>query len=160
MNKLFVLFLFFFSLSAASSTVSLDEILVRTDAVSLKKFDLPEQNAHEIYYIVNLQYPEPALTNTHLEKLNALGWSKCSTPNSGWVSFIDGTQGIGKERGVFQNVSYWHKEKALLMIAMKYYTEIGKDNCCLEVPDNTQQQVFIVEYTGSDLEKSLGLTCK
>ena len=159
MNRLLVLLATLVSLSTACASPSLDAVLIRRDAHDLQKLSFAE-NARQIYYDVNLTYPKTALTGEHFKKLRALGWSKCTAPREGWESYIDVSQGENRERSVFQNISYWYKDKTLLTISMMYYASVTKEKRCIEVPDNSQQRVIILEHSGPDVKEGLGITCQ
>jgi hypothetical protein len=108
---------------------------------------------------VNLKYPATALTDAHFVQLKKLGWSKCSGYREGWESHVDASKGEGRERSVFQNISYWSKGNTLLTALMKYDAGVAKDKRCLDVPDNTQQNVVLIEDSNPGTKEWLKITC-
>jgi len=146
-------------LSTAWADSSVDKLLIHRDAHDVKRYSFPEGNSRQISYGVNLQYPATALTDATFAELKKRGWAKCSGYPSGWDSYVDASKGKGHERTVFQNNSYWFRGTTLLTISMRYYTGVTKEAHRLEVPDNTQQQVVVLENTNSGLKEKLGITC-
>jgi hypothetical protein len=159
MKKLLVLLAAIMPLSIACAATSTDQALIRPDARNVEKLSFPESNSRQISYTVNLKYPDTALTNVHFEQLRKLGWSKCSASREGWDSYVDSSRGEGRERSVFQNISYWYKGNTLLTVSMMYYASVTKDKRCLDVPDNTQQRVIVLEHSGPGVKEGLGITC-
>lgn len=159
MKNLFVLLAVLVPLSAECDTAAIDQVLIRSDARNVEKLAFPESDSRQISYSMNLKYPETALTNAHFDRLRKLGWSKCSAPREGWDSYVDSSKGKGRERSVFQNISYWSKENTLLTISMMYYASVTKDKRCLDAPDNTQQRVILLEHKGPGVKEGLGITC-
>ncbi|HTQ72896.1 MAG TPA: hypothetical protein VMI74_01310, partial [Burkholderiales bacterium] len=60
---------------------------------------------------------------------------------------------------VFQNNSYWFKGSTMLTISMRYYAGVAKGSHRLKVPDNTQQQVVVLENGNPGVKEKLGITC-
>lgn len=145
--------------TAACATSSIEEVLIHRDARDVQKRSLPESKSLQISYSVNLKYPATALTDAHFLQLKKLGWSKCSGYREGWDSFVDASKPKGHERSVFQNMSYWSKDSTLLTIVMKYDAGVTKDKRCLDAPDNTQQQVILLEKSSPGTKEWLKITC-
>lgn len=56
-------------------------------------------------------------------------------------------------------MSYWSKDSTLLTIVMKYDAGVTKDKRCLDAPDNTQQQVILLEKSSLGTKEWLKITC-
>ncbi len=143
----------------ACAASSIDEVLIHSDARNVQKRSSPESKTRQISYRVDLKYPTTALTDAHFMKLKKLGWSKCSGYREGWDSFVDASKLKGQERTVFQNMSYWFKGSTLLTVAMKYDASVTKNKGRLDVPDNTQQQVILLEDSNPGTKEWLKITC-
>ncbi len=76
-----------------------------------------------------------------------------------WDSYVDASKGKDREQTIFQNNSYWFKGTTLLTISMRYYAGVTKNTHRLKVPDNTQQQVVVLENTNPVVKEKLGITC-
>jgi hypothetical protein len=144
---------------AACAASSIDEVLIHHDARDVQKLSSPESKSRQISYSVNLKYPTTALTDAHFMQLKKLGWAKCSGYREGWDSFVDASKPKGQERSVFQNMSYWTKGSTLLTILMKYDAGVTKDKRRLDAPDNTQQQVILIEDSNPGAKEWLKITC-
>ncbi len=107
----------------------------------------------------NLKYPATALTDATFAEIKKLGWSKCSGHPGNWDSYVDASKGKDREQTIFQNNSYWFKGTTLLTISMRYYAGVTKNTHRLKVPDNTQQQVVVLENTNPVVKEKLGITC-
>lgn len=141
----------------ACAASSIDELLVVRGARDVKKYS--ENNSSQISYSIDLQYPAKALTDSTLAEIKKRGWAKCSGYPEGWDSFVDASKGSGSERSVFQNNSYWFKDDTLLTLSMRYYAGVTKDKRRLDAPDNTQQQVIVLENKNPGVKEKLGLKC-
>ena len=145
--------------TAACAVSSVGEVLIHRDARNVQKLPLPESKSRQISYSVNLKYPATALTEAHFVQLKKLGWSKCSGYREGWESHVDASKGESRERSVFQNISYWSKGNTLLTALMKYDAGIAKDKRCLDAPDNTQQNVVLIEESNPGTKEWLKIIC-
>jgi len=143
---------------SACAALTLDEVIIHRDAQNVQKSSF-SSSTHQITYSVNLKYPRTALTVADLEKLNKLGWTKCSGKQEGWRSFVDASKGKNQERTTFQNISYWQHGDTLLTILMKYDAGVTSDGRRLDVPDNTQQHVLLLEDNNANTKEWLGVTC-
>ncbi len=159
MKKLLASLILCAPLSMACAESSIDELLIRSDARDVKKYSFPESKSRQISYSVNLKYPATALTDAAFDELKKRGWSKCSGYPASWDSYVDASKGKGGEQTVFQNNSYWFKDTTLLTISMRYYAGVAKDTHRLKVPDNTQQQVVVLENSNPGVKEKLGITC-
>jgi len=159
MRKLLMSLLLYIPFSTTLADASVDELLVRRDARDVKKYSIPEGNSRQISYSVNLKYPETALTDATFAELEKRGWSKCSGYRAGWDSYVDASKGKDREGTVFQNNSYWFKGSTMLTISMRYYAGVAKGSHRLKVPDNTQQQVVVLENGNPGVKEKLGITC-
>jgi len=146
-------------LSTACADSSIDELVIHRDARDVKKYSFPESNSRQISYSVNLKYPATALTDATFAEIKKLGWSKCSGYPGKWDSYVDASKGKDREQTIFQNNSYWFKGTTLLTISMRYYAGVTKNTHRLKVPDNTQQQVVVLENTNPVVKEKLGITC-
>lgn len=145
--------------TAACGASSIDEVLVRSDARDVKKHSFAESKSRQISYSVDVTYPATAVTDVHFAQLKKMGWAKCSGYGEGWVNFVDASKPKGQERTVFQNMSYWSKGKTLLTVAMRYDAGVTKDKNRLDAPDNTQQQVVLLEDGNPDAKEWLKISC-
>ena len=159
MKKLLASLLLISLFSMAWADTSVDELLVHRNAHDLKKYSFPEGNSRQISYGVNLKYPETALTGATFAELEKRGWSKCSGYRAGWDSYVDASKGKDREKTVFQNNSYWFKSSTLLTISMRYYAGVAKGGRRLKAPDNSQQQVVVLENSNPGVKEKLGITC-
>lgn len=144
---------------AACADSSVDKILIHPDAQDMQKRTFADSKSRQISYSVNLKYPATVLTDVHFMQLRKTGWSKCSGYREGWDSFIDASRPKGQERTVFQNTSYWSKGNTLLTIVMRYDAGVTKGQGRLDVPDNTQQQVILLEDNNAGTKEWLKITC-
>jgi hypothetical protein len=145
--------------TAACAVSSIDEVLIRPDARDVQKHSFAENKSRQISYGVDLKYPATALTDAHFAQLKKMGWAKCSGYREGWENFVDASKPKGQERTVFQNMSYWSKGKTLLTVAMRYDAGVTKDKNRLDVPDNTRQQVILLEDSNPGTKEWLKITC-
>lgn len=159
MKKLLVSLLLWVPFSMAWADSSIDELLIRRGARDVKKYSFPEGNSRQISYGMNLKYPATALTDATFVELEKRGWSKCSGYSIGWDSYVDASNGKDREQTVFQNNSYWFRGTTLLTISMRYYAGVAKGGHRVGVPDNTQQQVVVLENSNPGVKEKLGLTC-
>lgn len=158
MKKILALAVVFVPLMISCSSSSLDGVLIHRDARDVKRYS--ESNSRQISYSVDLKYPATALTDSTFAELKKLGWSKCTSSPEGWDSFVDASKGSGREQSVFQNNSYWFKDGTLLTISMRYYAGVAKDKRRLDAPDNTQQQIVVLENSNPGVKEKLGITCQ
>ena len=159
MKTLLVSLLLCVPFSTAWADSSIDELLIRRDARDVKKYSFPESNSRQISYSVNLKYPATALTEATFAELGKRGWAKCSVYPIGWNSYVDASNGKDREQTIFQNNSYWFKGTTLLTISLRYYASVAKGGHRVKVPDNTQQQVVVLENSNPGVKEKLGLTC-
>jgi len=157
MRKLLLLLAALVPLLVACSSSPIDELLVHPNALAVKKHS--DTNSREISYRIDLKYPATALDEAKFDQLRKLGWSKCSGYSEGWTSFVDASGGEGREQTVFQNNSYWFKENTLVTVSMRYYAGVTKDKRGLNTPDNTQQQVVVLENKNPGVKEKLGIAC-
>ena len=141
----------------ACAASSIDDLLIVHGARGVKKYS--EKNSSQISYSVDLHYPEKALTDSTFAELEKRGWAKCSGYPQGWDSFVDASRGEGREQTVFQSNSYWFKDGTLLTISMRYYAAVAKNKRRLEAPDNTRQQIVVLESKNPGVKEKLGLKC-
>ena len=144
---------------AACAASSIDEVLIHRNAQDVQKHSSAESKSRQISYSVNLKYPATALTDTHFTQLKKHSWSKCSGYREGWESHVDASKGEGRERSVFQNISYWSKGNTLLTVLMRYDADVAKDKRCLDMPDNMQQNVTLIEDSNPGTKEWLKITC-
>jgi hypothetical protein len=142
----------------AVATSSIEQALIREDARNVQRLSFPESKTKQISYDVELVYPGTALADSHFAQLTKLGWSKCYGYREGWESYIDASK-EGHERSVFQNLSYWYKDKALLTIAMRYDASAAPDKRRLDAPDNRWQRVVILEDHNPGAKEWLKISC-
>ena len=159
MKKLLVLIFLVSPFSFVHAEQLLDKVLIRSDALEVRKISFPENNGRQINYKLSLEYPITALMDENFQQLKKLGWSRCSGYHKGWENYVDSSKGDGLERSVFQNNIYWFKSGTLLTISMRYYAGVTKNKQCLEVPDNTQQHVVVLENSAKGIKEKLGITC-
>jgi hypothetical protein len=157
MKKLLASLILCVPLSMACADSPVDELLIHREARDIKKYS--ESNWRQISYSVDLKYPATALTDATFAELKKRGWSKCLGYPGSWDSYVDASKGKGGEQTVFQNNSYWFKDTTLLTISMRYYAGVAKDTHRLKVPDNTQQQVVLLENSNPGVKEKLGITC-
>jgi len=157
MSKLLALSVVFVPLMVGCASSPIDELLIHREARDVKKRS--ETNWRQISYSVDMKYPVTALTDATFAEMRKLGWSKCSGSKEGWDSFVDASEGGGREQTVFQNNSSWFKDNTLVTISMRYYADVTKDKRRLNVPDNTQQHVIVLENTNPGVKEKLGITC-
>lgn len=139
------------------SYAAIDALLVHRDARDVKKFS--ETNWRQISYSVDMKYPAMALSDATFAEMKKLGWSKCSGYREGWDHFVDATKGEGHEQTVFQNISYWFQDGALVTVSMRYYAGVTKDKRRVDTPDDAQQQVVVLENKNPGVKEKLGITC-
>ena len=112
----------------------LDAILIHPNARDVQRHEYPLSKSRQTSYRVELKYPETAVSASAFFKLKALGWAKCSTPQEGWNSLVDASRGEEHKETVFQNMSYWKNNNALLSIVMRYSAGVDKAGHQLEAP--------------------------
>jgi hypothetical protein len=145
------------TLGCAASPI--DDVPIHADAQDVHRQSVPGSRSKEISYRVQLAYPQSAVSEDQLKRLEGRGWSKCSGYHVGWDRYVDASHGPTHERTVFQNTSYWSKRDTLLMIAMIYYGGVTKDGDVVADPGNSDQFVAITEDHGPATKMALKLTC-
>lgn len=159
MIKALLLLMTLVPLSARCADSSLDDILIHRNARNVETRVLPESNVRQITYDVNLKYPLTAFTESTFAEFKKRGWSRCSGYPEGWDSYVDQSEGNGREHTIFQNNSYWSRGNALLTISMRYYAGIAKGARRLKVPDNTKQQIVVLENDNPEVKERLRIQC-
>ena len=102
--------------------------------------------ARQQHYIVEAVYPDKKVLEFYTNNIGP-PWAACDYKDE-WKSFEEAV----KEALVFvhQFLRYWANFETgrLLMLAVRYESEC--DEHC-EVPDNTKQNVYLVEYREGDM---------
>jgi hypothetical protein len=145
---------------SACTASPIDEIPIPTNAQNVHRQSTEESKSKEISYKVQATYPQGALTDELFDKLKLQGWSKCSGYQMGWNSYVDASRGVGHERTVFQNISYWSKGDALLMFAMLYYGGVTQSGAPVSAPGNSDQFVAVTEDHDPAVKTTLKLACR
>ena len=116
------------------------------DAEHVKEFNTGYGAARQQHYIVEAVYPDEKVLEFYSNNIGP-PWAACDYKDE-WKSFED----AAKEAPVFvhQFLRYWanYETGRLLMLAVRYESEC--DEYC-EVPDNTKQNVYLVEYREDDI---------
>ena len=150
----------FWACGATRSLASpVDDIPIPSDALDVHRQSYMDSKSRELSYRLDRPYPQSAPSAEHLKVLTAGGWAKCSGGHVGWDSYVDASRGSEHERTVFQNVTYWSKGDALLMIASFYYEKVGQAGRPARVPGNSDEFVVITEDHNPEVKKKLKLTC-
>lgn len=145
--------------STACAGNELEKLLIVNGAYDVQRHDFADNNAHHIYYKVDLKYPKAAIGAPQFQSLKRLGWSECSGGKKEWDSYPEMAE--GREFGVHQKLIYWAKGDRLLTIGMRYYSGLSKDKKNATLPDNSVQYVFVIVDGNKGLQtKRLGISCK
>lgn len=146
--------------SIACAQLTVEKALVVKGAYELQKHTFADGKARQIYYKVNLKYPDTTLTDHQFRQLKKLGWSRCSGYREGWDSYVDAAEGEGHEKTIHQNNTYWSKDNKLLLTTMRYYSRVTKSKRRLRFPDKTVQHVVILIDSDPGMQKHLGISCE
>lgn len=122
------------------------ELPVHPDAEHMQEFNLGYRAAKQQQYFVEAVYPDKQVLEFYSKNIGP-PWVACGFKDE-WESFEDAT----KDEPIFvhQFLRYWANFETgrLLMLAVRYESEGGEYR---EVPDNTKQNVYIVEYREGDI---------
>jgi hypothetical protein len=145
---------------AASCIASpIDELPIPPDARDIHRQSFTDAKSRELSYRIERPYPQESPTAEQSKMLAVQGWTRCSGATVGWDSFVDASRGSGHERTVFQNVSYWSRGDALLMIAALYYGKVDPSGRPVSTPGNSAEFVAISEDHNPAVREKLKLTC-
>ena len=123
------------------------------DAQESVSFEFEDGIAFQRIYLVNRKYPYHGVID-HYEKVIGEPWTSCNPKNS-WMDYLDYS---GKEHvRIHQIVRYWANYKAnrLLLLSVRYISNIDNKNKVLTAPDNDRQSIILVEYIEPELASSL-----
>lgn len=130
------------------------------DALNVKQLDLSEIGAKELNYLVQLNFPDTAISPQQYERLNSYGWKKCKGVPIGWSVYEDDSH-QGVSYCVWSTRAYLAKGNRTMSIAQEY-TEPRKSGTCSNAPSSAEQQVIVTVYehsTAHDVRK-MGLICE
>jgi hypothetical protein len=139
----------------ACSKSSIENVLIHQAATDVQRHDFPESKSYQVSYRVSLKYPAAAVSDTEFAQLERLGWRMCSDSQQEWESFLDASEGDGKEKTVFQRLSYFRKGESLLTIALRYYADVGSNGRKISAPESQDQYVVFLEDANPDVRKWL-----
>ncbi|MDH4191229.1 MAG: hypothetical protein OEW21_13625 [Betaproteobacteria bacterium] len=116
----------------------------------------------QLYFEVNLEYPNASIGSAIDTRLSANGWRPCAARDSSWVSIPDNSDESNPQCHYVLNKSFI-KANDLLLISMRYRAKLAKKWSCAPKPDNSRQLVTVLIYKFPDrasmrLEKQ-GLSC-
>lgn len=116
-------------------------------------FVFENRKAFQSTYYLYEDYPYSGALN-HYESVIKQPWIACKSWKEGWESYLD-TSG---ENPIYVHriTRHWANNKAnrLLMLLMQYKS---KTSTSVKVPDNNTQEIILVEYIESDLQRTLDL---
>lgn len=144
---------------AICTSSPIDELPIPADARDTHRQSFSDSKSKELSYRLERPYPQDSPSPEQTKLLIVQGWTKCSGPSVGWDSYVDASRGLGHERTVFQNVTYWSKGDALLMIASFYYGGVTHDSRAVKVPGNSDEFVALSEDHNPAVKEKLKLTC-
>ena len=126
------------------------EFPVHPDAKHVQEFNLGYGAAKQRQYVVDAAYPDKKVPEFYSNNIGQ-PWVACEF-NDEWGSFEAAT----REAPIFvhQYLRYWANFETgrLLMLAARYESE-GGEYC--EVPDNANQNIYLVEYKEGDIADAI-----
>src|SRR5258705_4985339 len=125
----------------ACAQTQIEDLLVHHNATDLQRRTFPESKSRQTSYHVQLEYPQPAVSEIALESLQKRGWTRCSGPPVGWEQFADISHGMARAETVFQNSSYLRHGDTLLTVAMRYRVGLAVSGAPLDSPGITEHVV-------------------
>jgi hypothetical protein len=138
---------------------TIDQMPIPPDARNVHRQTFADSNSKELSYQVERPYPQDSPSAEQSRVLAAGRWAKCVGPIDGWDSYVDASRGKEHERTVFQNVSYWSRGDAVLMMASFYYGPVAENGRPVQAPGNTSEFVAITEDDNPQVKEKLKLTC-
>jgi hypothetical protein len=145
--------------SVACMASSIDDVPVPANAQDVHSSYYQESKSREVSYRVQLPYPQTAISDADLRRLENHGWSECSGFRKGWDHYVDASHGTGHNQTVFQNVSFWSNGDSLLMIVMRYYGPVTANDREVTDPGNSDQYVAVTEDHDPAIKAALKVTC-
>lgn len=139
-------------LASGCSTGSNDwsEFPTHPDAEHVQVFNLRYGSAKQQHYVIEAVYPDKQVLEFYSKNIGP-PWVACEFKDE-WMSFEDAT----KNAPIFvhQSLRYWvnFETERLLMLAVRYESESGEYR---EIPDNTKQNVYLVENREGDISDAL-----
>ena len=127
--------------------VAWTELPAHPEASEFGETTLFDGDAHEIYYTVDRPYPFDGVYDFYVRHFGG-DWISCTWSAKDWHSFIDGT--TTPTTSVHRKARFWvHPGKSRLIALFLNYR--SKDEWPQETPDNTSQQVAVIEYLFEDV---------
>lgn len=144
-----------------TSPVEFDVLTVK-GATKIEQHRLQGVAAKQLNYVLNIEYPQKGVDHPHYKKLESLGWKVCTGTNERWESYIDS---IDRQNPhcVFRFGKYLIKQNNLMLISLRYQSELAAKSSCKSKPDNANQFVIAVIHEHQSRESmqlsKLGLSC-
>lgn len=150
--------------AAGNSDVSAElELLTANGAKNVQRHEFPDAGGRGLSYIVSLAHPNMAVDRTHFRQLHDRGWAECSGTKAQWDSHVEVDGGLWS--CVHEFGKYFIKDSSLMLVSMKYRSELKQQSTCPSKPSNKTQIVAAVIYEHPDrntLQSAilrLGLSC-
>jgi hypothetical protein len=140
------------------------QIVTGRDAYDIRSEQLGSPAVMQLTYKVNLKYPQKAVSEREVQRLQAAGWTQCQqATDSDWTYFRDLT--TNPNRYVHQYETRLSNGKRLLAVTMMYFSSPERDLAANAGPDNVVQHVIAITYDlGNDnVRRQIGdliSTCK
>lgn len=148
----------FIALSADTRAEIEEAFLVVEGAQNVREHHF-DPSYWQIAYTLDVEFPWLAIDEPQRLQLEQAGWVQCHDARPGWDSFTDVSR--DPHRIIHQHIPYWSKGDRMITIAMRYDSTVRGDSRD-EVPDNTQQRVFLLfdeEVKVHRKIERLGLDC-
>jgi len=127
------------------------------NANDVQEFNLLEDRAHQVSYVVTAVYPNTGVAEFYSGEVRE-PWVPCFEMIK-WQSFADATRDPAAY--IHQVRLYWvnYETNRLLLLGIRYISEGSKFK---ELPDNPNQNIYLVEYQEANVDQmiaTLELTC-
>lgn len=128
------------------------------DAKDIRTYNLKRENARQISFVVDVEYPDRAVVDFYSAQINR-PWTRCFS-EAQWQLYDDTASKTAAF--VHQILVYWvnFEQDRLLLLAVRYESEGEKYR---QVPEGSKQHIDLAEYREANVEEAinrLGLVCE
>ena len=151
--RIFILIIFCILITSCSDDDTSSTFDKYPKSGEVTSFPFENGKAFQSTYYLYMDYPYSGALS-HYESVINQPWIACKPWKEGWEGYLDTS---GEEPIYVHRITrHWANNKAnrLLMLLLQYNS---KTSTCVEVPDNNTQEIILVEYIESDLQRTLDL---